>query len=141
MSSAPRPRDAEFLAALGCDEVIDYKATRFEDATRDIDLVVDTVGRDTTERSWRVLRPGGVLVTIVPPLSATWATGWHARGVFFVVVPDREQLAEIARLIDDGAMKPIVEAIFPLSRAREAYERGLREHPRGKLVLRIAEEP
>jgi NADPH:quinone reductase-like Zn-dependent oxidoreductase len=132
--------DAEFLATLGCNEVIDYKAARFEEVAHEIDLVLDTVGGDTTDRSWRILRPGGVLVTTVPPPSALWATGQQARGIFFVVEPDRGQLIEIARLIDDGEMKPIVEAIFPLARAREAYERGLHEHPRGKLVLRVAEE-
>lgn len=133
-------RDATFLSALGCDEVIDYKSARFEEMTRDIDLVLDTVGGDTTERSWRVLRPGGALVTTVPPPSPEWVTGRTARGVFFVVEPNRRQLTEIARLIDDGAIKPIVEAVLPLAHAREAYARGLRDHPRGKLVLSVGVE-
>ncbi len=133
-------RDTAFLAGLGCDEVIDYKAARFEDMVRDIDIVLDTVGRDTTERSWRVLRPGGALVTTVPPPSPGWATGRAARGIFFVVEPDRGQLTEIARLIAAGAIKPIIAAVLPLAKAREAYERGLRDHPRGKLVLSVGGE-
>lgn len=79
-------------------------------------------------------------MTIVPPPSPDWAAERAARGIFFVVEPDRAHLTEIARLIDTGAIRPIVEAILPLAEARGAYERGQREHPRGRLVLSVSED-
>ena len=133
-------RDAAFLHQLGCDKVIDYTAEYFEEVVRDVDLVLDTVGGDTTVRSRDVLRPGGTLVTLAAPLPPGWSAGCDVHGLFFVVEPNREQLMHLARLIDHGFVAPIVEAVMPLSDARGAYERGLRHHPRGKIVLRVGGE-
>ena len=140
VSATVSTRNVTFVRDLGADQVIDYTATRFEDAVRDVDLVLDPVGGDTRERSWGVLRRGGALVTLVRPPSDDWAAGRGARGVFFIVEPNRAHLGEIARLIDEGRVQPVVEAVYPLADARRAYERGLREGPRGKLVLRVVEE-
>ena len=134
-----RQNDRRFLQHLGADEVIDYTAVRFEDEVRDLDVVLDTVGGDTLERSWRVLRPGGILVTIAGSAPADKASHYGVRGVDFIVKPNRSQLMEIARLIEAGQVRPIVEATFPLQQARDAYERGLRGHNRGKLVLQVSE--
>ena len=112
---------------------------RFEDKIHDVDVVLDTVGGDTLERCWGVLRRGGVLVTIAGNAPADKAARYGVRGVDFIVKPSRAQLIEIARLIDAGAVRPIVEATFPLEKAREAFERGLRGHNRGKLVLQVVE--
>jgi NADPH:quinone reductase-like Zn-dependent oxidoreductase len=133
-------RNVAFTRDLGADQAIDYTTTRFEDAVREVDVVLDTVGGDTCERSWDVLRSGGTLVTIVRPPSEEWADRRRARGVFFLVEPNRQQLAEIAQLIDAGRVQPVVEAVYPLAEARQAYERGLREHLRGKLVVRVVDE-
>jgi len=97
-------------------------------------------GGTVTERSWSVLRRNGLRVTIVRPRSPEWAAGRAATGVFFIVEPRRAQLNELSRLIDAGTIRPIVEAVLPLNRAREAYERGIRDHPRGKLVLTVVDE-
>ncbi len=134
-----RQNDKPFLRELGADEVIDYTAVRFEEKVRDLDVVLDTVGGDTLERSWQVLRPGGVLVTIAGDAPADKASQYGVRGVDFIVKPSRAQLIEIARLIEAGAIRPIVEATFPLEQARAAFERGLSGHNRGKLVLRVVE--
>jgi NADPH:quinone reductase-like Zn-dependent oxidoreductase len=133
-------RDVAFARELGADEVIDYGATPFETAVRDVDVVLDSVGGTVTERSWSVLRPTGLLITIVrqPP---EWTAGRAARGLFFLVEPSRTQLNELSRLIDDGVIRPIVEAVLPLNQARQAYERGIRDHPRGKLVLAVVGDP
>jgi NADPH:quinone reductase-like Zn-dependent oxidoreductase len=103
---------------------------------RDVDVVLDSVGGAVTEQSWTVLRPGGLLITIVrqPP---NWTAGRAAKGIFFIVESSRTQLNELSRLIDAGTIRTIVEAILPLHQAREAYERGINDHPRGKLVLAI----
>ncbi|MGE5443788.1 MAG: NADP-dependent oxidoreductase [Ignavibacteriales bacterium] len=135
-----RADNAGFLRDLGADEVIDYTAVRFEDKVRDLDVVLDTVGGDTLERSWRVLRKGGVLVTIAGSAPADKAAQYEVRGIDFIVEPSREQLIEIACLIEAGELRPIIEATFPLEEAREAFELGLSGHNRGKLVLRVAEQ-
>lgn len=133
-------RNLDFVRGLGADEVIDYRATPFETVVRDVDLVLDSVGGETTPRSWSVLRQDGLLITIVRPPSPDWAAGRSARGLFFVVEPNRAQLLELARLLDAGTVRTIVEAVLPLVRAREAYERGIRDAPRGKLVLAVMDE-
>lgn len=122
----------DFVRELGADQVIDYTATRFEEAARNVDLVFDPVGGDTQARSWQSLGPGGRLVSIVSPPS-------DSRGMFFVVKPNRDHLEEIARLIDAGVVRPVVAGVFPIARAREAFERGLAGQIRGKLVLQVAD--
>jgi NADPH:quinone reductase-like Zn-dependent oxidoreductase len=130
-------RNGDFVRKLGADDVIDHGATPFETVVRDVDVVLDSVGGTVTERSWSVLRPNGLLVTIVRPPSAEWTAGRAATGVFFIVEPRRAQLNELSRLIDAGTIRPMVEAVLPLSQAREAYEQAIRDHPRGKLVLTV----
>lgn len=137
IGTASRTKHA-FLRELGADEILDYAAVRFEDKIRDVDVVLDTVGADTLERSWGILRRGGVLVTVAGDAPEEKATKYGVRGVSFLVQPNRIQLTKIAQLIDAGIVRPIVEAVFPLSRAREAYERGLLGHNRGKLVLQVS---
>lgn len=126
-----------FLEDLGADEVLHYKENRFEDRVRDADVVLDTVGGDTLERSWGVVRKGGTLVTIAGDAPSERAAKHGVRAVSFTVEPNRGQLMELAKRLDSGSLRAIVEEVYPLSRAREAYERGLRGHNRGKLVLRV----
>ena len=132
------PTKHAFLRELGADEVLDYTAVRFEDKVRDVDVVLDTVGGETLDRSWGILRKGGALVTIVGDAPEDKATKYGVRAVSFLVQPNRTQLNQIAQLIDGGTVRPIVEAVYPLSLAREAYERGLLGHNRGKLVLQVS---
>jgi len=125
----------EFVRSLGAEEVIDYRAQRFEDVVRDVDVVFDTVGGETLERSWGVLKPGGRLVTVAA--SGEQTTDERIRAAYFIVEPSRTQLEEIARLIDAGALRPVVGAVFPLAEARQAYES---KPGRGKVVLRVVDE-
>jgi len=131
---------AEFLRQLGADEVIDYHQEHFEDTVRDVDVALDTIGGETLERSWNVLRPGGALISVASAVSAETASRRGVRGVFFIVQPNRGQLIEIARLVDASVIRPIVEAVLPLALTRDAYVRGARGHGRGKLVLRVRDE-
>ena len=128
---------AAFLRELGADEVLDYNSVRFENKVRDVDVVVDTVGGDTLERSWGILRRGGVLVTVVGDAPEEKSAKYGVRGVSFLVQPSRIQLDKISELIDAGTIRPIIDTVFPLPRAREAYERGLQGHNRGKMVLQV----
>jgi NADPH:quinone reductase-like Zn-dependent oxidoreductase len=130
-------RHHDFLRELGVATAIDYRTTRFEEALSEVDVVLDTIGGDTLRRSWGVLRRGGTLISVAAPSAPEAAKEAGVRGIFFIVEPGRAQLVEIARLIDDGAIRPVLEADLPLARAREAFERGLAGHARGKIVLRV----
>jgi len=123
-----------FVGSLGADEVIDDRDERFEDVVRDVDVVFDTVGGETLERSWGVLKPGGRLVTVAA--SGEQTTDERIRAAYFIVEPSRTQLAEIARLIDGSTLRPIVGAVFPLAEARQAYQH---KPVRGKVVLRVVD--
>jgi NADPH:quinone reductase-like Zn-dependent oxidoreductase len=122
----------DFVRELGADEIIDYKASRFEEAVRDVDVVFDAVGGDTLQRSWGVLRQGGKLVTVAAGSEAD--AGSAVKDAFFIVEPSREQLSEISRLIDAGHVRPIVDEVFRLAQARQAYQH---KPARGKAVLRV----
>ena len=115
-------------------EAIDYRAVRFDDVVRDVDVVFDTVGGETLARSWGVLKSGGKLISIAA--SEEQSREPRVRDAFFIVEAHRTQLEEVARLIDAGELRPIVGAVFPLARAQEAYELKLR---RGKAVLRVVD--
>jgi NADPH:quinone reductase-like Zn-dependent oxidoreductase len=129
-------RNLGFLSGLGAEEVIDYSAERFENKIHDADVALDLVGGDTLERSWGVLRKGGVLVTTVAPIPQEKAVAHAVKGIFFIVKPSRSELIEITRLIDGGHVRPSVGAVFPLERTREAFQKGLSHHVRGKFVLK-----
>jgi NADPH:quinone reductase-like Zn-dependent oxidoreductase len=124
----------DFVRSLGADEVIDYRAERFEDVIRDLDVVFDMVGGETLERSWGLVKPGGKLVTVAA--SGEQTTDERIRAAYFIVEPSRAQLAEIARLIDGGELHPVVGAVFPLAEARQAYQH---KPARGKVVLRVVD--
>ena len=131
-------RDAELVRGLGADEVIDYRARRFADAVADVDLVFDTVGGDTWERSWGVLRTGGRLVSIAVPRPPEREGPAGRRAVWFVVEPSRAQLSEIGDLVDAGHLRPIVSATLSLAAGREAYGPGRNRRGPGKTVLLVA---
>lgn len=127
-----------FLRELGADQLIDYNKTRFEDVVRDVDVVLDAMAGETRDRSWQVIRKGGILVTILGQPSAQDAAqhGVRAAGVF--VQPNRAELEQIGALADSGKLKPIIEAVLPLKDARRAHEMNQTLHTRGKIVLQVA---
>ena len=130
-------RDLGFVQSLGADVAVDYRADRFEDKAREVDMVFDTVGGETQERSLRVLRKGGVLVSVVSGIPPGVAEQQGVRGVYFIVEGNRAQLEQIATLVDEGNLKPIIAKVFPLARAREAFEFGVASHSPGKIVLEV----
>ena len=137
-----------FLKDLGVNDVIDYKKTRFEDRVHDVDVVFDTVGGKTLERSWQVLRKGGKLVSVASQdlpttfdkLQAYFKEIGDSYGIdatWFILHPSRDQLIKIGELIDSGRVKPVVDTILPLSQASQAYEGAKGVHKHGKIVLRV----
>jgi len=130
-------RHRDFLQSLGANKVVDYETARFEDVAHGVDLVLDTVGGETLKRSWSVLKPGATLVSIAEPPPEQHAVRAGARGIFFIVEPNRAELSELGRLTDAEQLRTFVSEVFAFSRAREAYETLLLCHLRGKIVLRV----
>jgi NADPH:quinone reductase-like Zn-dependent oxidoreductase len=126
---------AEDVLALGADEAVDRTAASFELPA--VDLVFDTVGGETLSRSPALLREGGRLVSVAeePPAAVKNIEATH-----FVVEPSREQLVELARLVDDGAVRPVVDSVYPLAAARRVFERVMMPGKHGKVVLRIGDD-
>jgi NADPH:quinone reductase-like Zn-dependent oxidoreductase len=130
-------KDIEYARTLGSETVLAYQADRFEDAVHSVDLVIDTVGGETRERSSNVLKEGGVLVSAVStdPLPKRS----DIRSVFFYVEVTTERLNVISRLLDSGRLIPQVGTILPLNEVRTAHEMlAGAPHKRGKIVLQVA---
>jgi NADPH:quinone reductase-like Zn-dependent oxidoreductase len=102
-----------------------------------VHVVLDTIGGETQQRSWKVLKPGGILVSVVSPPSPETAKALGVRQAYFFVEPNSGELAEIAKLVDGGNLKAVVETILPLVEARRAHEISQSGHARGKIVLRV----
>ena len=131
-------RNQAFLKELGVDEPVDYEKSRFEDVVHDVDVVFDPIGGETQKRSWKALKKGGILVSIVAPPSEEEAKKYGARSAFLSAKGGSSLLAELATLVDSGKIKPIVEKVLPLSEARQAHELNETGHARGKIVLKVA---
>ncbi len=128
--------NAELAISLGAERVIDYRASRFEEAVRDVDVVFDTVGSDTLDRSWAVLKPDGRMITIVSEVANR--NDPRAKGAFFIVEPNQKQLFEIAELLDSGQIRTLVDSVVPLSEASRVYADSGKKH-RGKVVVALTE--
>src|SRR6476646_2017688 len=131
-------KNQDLLRKLGVDEPIDYTQQRFEDIARKIDVVLDTLGDETQERSWSVLKKGGNLVSLVQPPSEEKAKELGVRAAFVAGHPSGAQLAEIAKMIDSGKLAPIIDRILPLCEARRAHELSQSGHTHGKIALRVS---
>jgi 2-desacetyl-2-hydroxyethyl bacteriochlorophyllide A dehydrogenase len=131
----------DLLKQLGADVAIDYTKTKFEEVAKDIDVVLDTVGRDTLARSYAVVKKGGIVTTIASRPDQAQLDKYGIRGTSVWSRPDGTQLAEITKLIEAGKIKPIVSQVLPLTDAVKAMQQAETHHTRGKLVLKIAEEP
>lgn len=131
-------QNRDFVTGLGADEFVDYRTARFEDIVHDADLVLDTIGGETLKRSWGTLRKGGILIGLVQPPSPEEAAAHGARQSRFWTRTKAGDLAEIARLIDEGKVRVAVETVLPLSEARLAHEISQSGHARGKIVLQVS---
>jgi NADPH:quinone reductase-like Zn-dependent oxidoreductase len=131
----------DFLKQLGADVAIDYTKTRFEDVAKNVDVVLDSVGKDTLARSYGVVKKGGFIVTLVARIDQGELDKHGIRGASLGVEPDSNELTEIGKLIDEKKIKVIVSQTFPLSEAIKAQEQIATGHTRGKIVLKVANEP
>jgi len=131
----------DLLKQFGADVAVDYTKTRFEDIAKDVDAVLDPVGKETLARSYGVIKKGGIVMSLVARPDPAELHKHGIRGAAISVHPDANDLAQIAQLIDAGKIKPIITQILPLSDAIKAQQQAATHHTRGKVVLRIADEP
>ncbi len=131
-------KDLDFVRALGADQVVDYKTERFEDIAHDIDMVYDTQGGETQDRSFSVLRKGGILVSTLDPdedkakvMDVRTVPRWHAS-------PDADALKQVIDLMAAGTVTVTIAKAFPLDAVRDAQAFAQNEHPRGKVILTVA---
>ena len=132
-------KDVSYVRSLGGVGVIDYRATRFEERIKETDAVIDTVGGDTLDRSYRVLKRGGIVVSSAAQPSNEKAEHHGVRAVFFLVQVTTERLRKIAELIDAEKLRTEVGEVLWLDEARKGHE--MLEggpHRRGKIVIKVA---
>ncbi|MEV6080949.1 NADP-dependent oxidoreductase [Streptomyces sp. NPDC052069] len=136
-ASAPKH---DFVRSLGADEVIDYRSVDFAEAVQDIDVVLDPLSGDTRARSLGILRPGGVLVSLLPgtdPDEAARADGLGVRVETLLVEADHAGMRAIADLVEAGSLRAHIEAVFPLAEAAAAHALGETDRTTGKIVLTV----
>jgi NADPH:quinone reductase-like Zn-dependent oxidoreductase len=126
------------VRALGADTVIDYQSQKFEDIVHDFDLVLDTLGGATRERSYGVLKKGGQLVYIIAPGDdGTTAQKLGVKSEMFFMWPSGEQLAQIAQLAERGMIKPLIDRTFSLDEAQAALDYSQSGRAKGKIVVKV----
>src|SRR5213592_3354862 len=131
----------DLLKQLGADVAVDYTKTKFEDVAKHVDAVLDPVGKETLARSYGVVKKGGIVMSLVARPDPTELQKHGIRGTAISSHADANDLTETAQLIDAGKIKPIVTEVLPLSDAAKAQQQAATHHTRGKVVLRIADQP
>jgi NADPH:quinone reductase-like Zn-dependent oxidoreductase len=126
-----------FLKELGADVAIDYKAQKFEELAKDVDVVLDSIGGETQTRSLGCLKKGGYLVSIVQPPDAKKLEELGLKGSIMLVAPNVKELDEIGALIEAQKVKCVVSETVPLAEAKRAHELSETGHTQGKIVLQV----
>lgn len=129
----------ENVKELGVDKVIDYENEAFEDLLHDYDAVYDTVGGQTTDRSFKVLKKDGIIVSMLGQPNPELAKQYGVNVIGQVTNSSAEHLTRLAKLVDNGIIKPQVDKVFPLEQTKEAFDYLEKAHPHGKVVLKIKE--
>ena len=131
----------EFLRQMGADVAIDYTRTKFEDVAKDVDVVLDTVGRDTLERSYGVVKKGGIIVSIVDEPNPQTLEAHGIRGVTLRCTPKAGVLEELSKLMEAKKLTPVISQTFPMTQVVQAHDKIATRHTRGKIVLNIGQDP
>jgi NADPH:quinone reductase-like Zn-dependent oxidoreductase len=130
-------QSVDFARQLGADEVIDYTKHRFENEVKSVDVVFDLIGGETQDRSWSVIKKGGILVSTLTPPSPEKASANGVRGTRYTAEASASELGEISCLIDAGLVKPAIAKTFELSDAASALKMVEQGHTQGKVVLTV----
>ncbi len=129
--------DKDYVKGLGAESVIDYTDKDFSELLHDYDAVFDTIGGETNTNSYKVLKNGGVLVSMVSPINKALANQKNIQYVQQFSQINVERLSKISELVDSGKLKIKIDKIFTLDKAAEAIEHLKTNHPRGKIVIRV----
>ena len=128
----------DFLAELEVDQAINYTITDFQEVVSDVDVVLDLIGGDTQQRSWKILKPGGILISTIQAPSEELAAAHNVRIGFVTTAPPiGPTLTEVARMVDSGQLMPFVSTLLPLREIRRAHEMIEAMHTPGKIVLQV----
>lgn len=130
-------KDKEFVKKLGADEIIDYKSQKFEETLKDYDAVFDTVGGETTNKSFRVLKKGGIIASMKGQPNEELAKQYGIIGMAINTQINTRHLKRLTELVEAGTVKPLVDKIFDLDQIKEAFIYKNTAHPRGKVVINI----
>jgi NADPH:quinone reductase-like Zn-dependent oxidoreductase len=141
VSATASTANQDLLKQLGADMAIDYTKQKFENLVHDVDLALMPVGGETMERTYGAIKKGGIMATLISRADPAELEKRGIRGAPIFSHPDSAELSEITKLIDAGKIKPIVSQILPLTDAAKADEQAETHHTRGKIVLKIADEP
>jgi NADPH:quinone reductase-like Zn-dependent oxidoreductase len=128
-------RNTALAQQLGAEQVMDYHKASLDQAG-EFDVVFDTAGNDTLDRSWKVLKPGGRIVTVAG--TSADSTEPRVKDAFFIVEPSSKQLSEVSALLETGAIRTLVDAVFPLDQAPDVYSERVVRRRQGKLVISVA---
>jgi NADPH:quinone reductase-like Zn-dependent oxidoreductase len=129
----------DFLTMLGVDKVIDYNNEDFTERLKDIDVVFDLIGGNVQKQSLKVLKPGGILVSTVGIQDEKALEEKGIIGAAYMAQSTKENLDQLAQLIDGGKLKPIISETLPLAKAAEAHRKSERGHLLGKIVLKVVD--
>jgi alcohol dehydrogenase len=129
--------DTEFAKSLGADEVFDYKTQKFEELLKDYDVVFDTVGGETTKKSYQVLKSGGVMVSMLEQPNEELINRYGVKFISQQTKPTSEKLTKLAEMVEQGVLKVNIDKAFPLEQAGEALGYLQESHPKGKVVIKV----
>ena len=131
-------RNADLVRDLGADVVIDYKTEAFDEVLSDYDIVSDMMGGETLNRSFKVLKRGGTLVSIKGQDTENLASEYGVRFEWFFMEPDGAMLADLGALIKEDAIKPVIDSVYPMDETAKAYEALKDGHAVGKIVIAVS---
>lgn len=133
-------KDINFVKQLGADQIIDYKSQKFEEILKDYDAVFDTIGGEITQKSFLVLKKGGVLTSMKGQPDQELSIKYGVTGVAINAITNREHLQRLTQLVESGTVKPQVDKIFNLDQIKEAFIYKTTAHPRGKVVIKVKDQ-
>jgi NADPH:quinone reductase-like Zn-dependent oxidoreductase len=129
--------DQQFVRELGASQVLDYKTQNFEDILNDYDAVFDTIGGETYRRSFKVLKKGGIIVSMLEQPNSELMSKYRVKAIFQFTQVNRDRLTKLSQWVDQNNIKVNVEKMFPLDKAGNALDYLKDIHPRGKVVLTV----
>lgn len=127
----------DYVKQLGADEVIDYKSQKFEELLKEFDAVFDTVGGETYNKSYQVLKKGGILVSMVASPNEELAAKYGVTAIVQMTKINTEDLEKLAKLVEEGVVKPEIDHVFPLEKIQDAFRAQEEGSPHGKVVVQI----